>query len=117
MIGLVLNRFGATRAVALCIQGFRHCLACWSAQIQVLWNFMHEFWFFSLIDGLEWNELMNCFQKSTPLVLVFLKAPFLSYSFSTIILMILSVMLLSILTILLYNLSVIELLICGNKYS
>ena len=80
-------------------------------------RYLALFLLFSVIDTFEWFW-MECLHKNIQLKLEFLKAPFLVLHFSYYIfmtLMILSVILLSMLIILLFTLSVIGHLICGNN--
>ena len=81
-------------------------------------RYLALFLLFSVIDGFEWSR-MESLHKNIQLMLEFLKAPFLVLHFYCYTLMtfltMLSVILLSILIILFFNLSVTRHLICSNN--
>ena len=114
------NRSGATRALALDIYKsfdsvlFFANLNIMEVQIRYLVLFRH----LSVIDGFKWFLIGNL-HKKIQLMVEFLKAPDLVLHFSCYTLMtfmvMLSVIFLSMLMILLFNLSVIRHLIFGNN--
>ena len=123
-IARAFNRSGSTRAVALAISKafdrvwHARCLPKLKSLMEFRVRYFALFDLFSVIDGFEWFWMENL-QKNIQLMLEFLKAPFLVLYFLyytlTTFLMMLSDTLLYMLMILLYTLSVIRHLICGNN--